>query len=126
MSSDGTVTRWFRQLEAGNHEAARQLWQRRSTELMEFAKSAAVFEHNHATRNAASSSETISKNVGKKGPGVFQIPGLIKIVRQNVSAKPARKGVPDPFHPGQLRDYPAKPASVKVKVRALKNLKSMV
>jgi hypothetical protein len=68
----------------------------------------------------------ISKNVGKKGPGVFQIPGLIKIVRQNVPAKPARKGVPDPFNPGQLRDYPAKPASVKVKVRALKNLKSMV
>jgi hypothetical protein len=57
---------------------------------------------------------------------VFQIPGLIKIVRQNVPAKPARKGVPDPFNPGQLRDYPAKPASVKVKVRALKNLKSMV
>jgi hypothetical protein len=71
-------------------------------------------------------SSEIAKNVGKKGPGVFQIPGLIKIVRQNVPAKPARKGVPDPFNPGQLRDYPAKPASVKVKVRALKNLKGMV
>jgi hypothetical protein len=27
---------------------------------------------------------------------------------------------------GQLRDLPAKPASVKVRVRALKNLKAMV
>jgi Bacterial DNA-binding protein len=68
----------------------------------------------------------IGKHVGKKGPGVFQIPGLIKIVRQNVPAKPARKNAPDPFNPGQFRDYPAKPASVKVKVRALKNLKGMV
>ena len=71
-------------------------------------------------------SNEISKNIGKKGAGVFQIPGLIKIVRQNVPAKPARKNAPDPFNPGQFRDYPAKPASVKVKVRALKNLKSMV
>jgi hypothetical protein len=68
----------------------------------------------------------ISKNVGKKGGGVFQIPGLVKITRQNVPAKPARKNAPDPFNPGQFRDYPAKPASVKVKVRALKNLKAMV
>lgn len=68
----------------------------------------------------------ISKSIGKKGTGVFQIPGLVKIARQNVPAKPARKNAPDPFNPGQFRDYPAKPASVKVKVRALKNLKSMV
>ena len=68
----------------------------------------------------------ISKSIGKKGGGVFQIPGLVKIARQTVPAKPARKNAPDPFNPGQFRDYPAKPASVKVKVRALKNLKSMV
>jgi nucleoid DNA-binding protein len=71
-------------------------------------------------------SNEISKNIGKKGAGVFQIPGLVKITRQSVPAKPARKNAPDPFNPGQFRDYPAKPASVKVKVRALKNLKAMV
>ena len=71
-------------------------------------------------------SNEIAKNIGKKGAGVFQIPGLVKIARQNVPAKPARKNAPDPFNPGQFRDYPAKPASVKVKVRALKNLKAMV
>src|SRR5687768_12441713 len=70
-------------------------------------------------------SNEISKNVGKKGPGMFQIPGLVKIVRQNVPAKPAQKGVKNPFT-GEIRDVPAKPATVKVKVRALKNLKAMV
>lgn len=70
--------------------------------------------------------EEIRKAIGKKGPGVFQIPGLVKIVRQNVPAKPARKNVPNPFKPGEFRDIPAKPASVKVKVRPLKNLKAMV
>jgi nucleoid DNA-binding protein len=70
--------------------------------------------------------EEIKKNLSKRGPGMFTIPGLIKIERKAVPAKPARKNVPDPFNPGQLRDYAAKPASVKVKVRALKNLKDMV
>ena len=36
----------------------------------------------------------IGKHVGKKGPGVFQIPGLIKIVRQNVPAKPGARTLP--------------------------------
>ena len=70
--------------------------------------------------------EEIKKNVSKKGAGVIAIPGLVKITRQNVPAKPARKNAPDPFNPGQFRDYPAKPATTKVKVRALKNLKDMV
>ncbi len=68
----------------------------------------------------------IKKHIGKRGAGVFAIPGLVKIERKNIPAKPARKNVPDPFHPGQFRDYPAKPASVKVKVRALKSLKDML
>jgi nucleoid DNA-binding protein len=71
-------------------------------------------------------SEEIKKNLGTAGPGVFAIPGLVKIERKDIEAKPARIGVPDPFHKGQLRDYPAKPASVKIKIRALKNLKEMV
>ena len=65
----------------------------------------------------------ISKAISKKGPGVFIIPGLVKIMRSNVPAKPARKGV---MVLGQLRDLPAKPASTKVKVRPLKDLKGML
>jgi nucleoid DNA-binding protein len=68
----------------------------------------------------------IRKNLGARGSGLFAIPGLVKIERKKVPAKPARKNAPDPFHPGEFRDYPAKPATVKVKVRALKNLKDMV
>ena len=65
----------------------------------------------------------VGKALGKKGPGVFAIPGLCKIVRKNKPAQPARKGV---MVLGQLRDLPAKPASVAVRVRPLKALKDMV
>ena len=68
----------------------------------------------------------IGKNLGPRGAGVFTIPGLLKIEKKKVPAKPARKNAPDPFHPGEFRDYPAKPAGVKVKVRALRGLKEMV
>lgn len=60
-----------------------------------------------------------------KGSGVFQIPGLIKITKKKVPARPAQKGVRNPFT-GELQDRPAKPAYSKVAVRALKNLKQMV
>jgi len=69
--------------------------------------------------------EEIKKSLSSKGPGVFAIPGLVKIEKRKVPAKPARKNAPDPFNKGQFRDYPAKPASTKIKVRALKNLKEM-
>jgi nucleoid DNA-binding protein len=62
---------------------------------------------------------------GLKGPGVFQIPGLVKIEKRKVPARPARKGVPNPFKPGELMDVKAKPATTKIKVRPLKNLKAM-
>ncbi len=68
----------------------------------------------------------IKKSLSNKGPGLFSIPGLVKIEKKKVPARPAQKNVPNPFKPGELMDRPAKPASVKVKVRALKNLKDMV
>jgi nucleoid DNA-binding protein len=67
----------------------------------------------------------IRKSLGSKGPGVFAIPGLVKIEKKKVPARPARKGVPNPFKPGELMDVPAKPATTKIKVRALKQLKAM-
>jgi nucleoid DNA-binding protein len=68
----------------------------------------------------------IKKGLSTRGPGVFAIPGLVKIEKKKVPARPARKGVPNPFKPGELMDVAARPASVKVKVRPLKNLKDMV
>ena len=68
----------------------------------------------------------IKKNV-TKGAGVFKLPGgLLKITKKKVPARPAQKNVPNPFKPGEVRDIPAKPASSKVKVVALKTLKDMV
>lgn len=69
--------------------------------------------------------DEIKKALSPRGPGVFTIPGLIKIDKKKVPARPARKGVRNPFT-GEIRDIPAKPASVKVRVRALKPLKGMV
>src|SRR5437762_5197244 len=34
----------------------------------------------------------INKSIGKKGQGVYQIPGLCKIVRKQNPARPAREG----------------------------------
>ncbi|OZI17786.1 DNA-binding protein [Bordetella genomosp. 7] len=60
-------------------------------------------------------------SVDKKGAGEFSLPGLFKVSVQKVPAKPKRFGK-DPFT-GEERWFPAKPASVKVKVRPLKKLK---
>jgi nucleoid DNA-binding protein len=68
----------------------------------------------------------IKRSLSSKGPGMFAVPGLVKIEKKKVPARPAKKGVPNPFRPGELMDVPAKPATTKIKVRALKNLKDMV
>ncbi|MDR1958951.1 MAG: HU family DNA-binding protein [Planctomycetaceae bacterium] len=71
----------------------------------------------------------IEKSLGKKGPGSFILPGLLKIEKKKVKAQPARKHVLNPFSKSEedkYRDIPAKPAHNKIKVRALKSLKEMV
>jgi len=67
----------------------------------------------------------IKKSLSSRGPGAFAIPGLLKIEKKKVPARKARKGVPNPFKPGELMDVAARPAYNKVKVRPLKNLKDM-
>lgn len=64
---------------------------------------------------------TVLSAVSKKGAQQFVLPGLLKITSVAVPAKPKRFGK-DPFT-GQERWFPAKPASVKVKVRPLKKVK---
>ncbi|RIK87675.1 MAG: DNA-binding protein [Planctomycetota bacterium] len=71
-------------------------------------------------------SDEVAKSLSKKGAQAFTIPGLCKIVVQHKPAQPAKKGVPNPFKPGELMDVAAKPAKNVVKVRALKKLKDMV
>ncbi|HEY8665933.1 MAG TPA: HU family DNA-binding protein [Tepidisphaeraceae bacterium] len=65
----------------------------------------------------------IKSSLGKKGAGLFVVPGLMKI---NVITKPAtsaRKGI-NPFTK-QEQMFKAKPARKVIKVRALKALKDM-
>ena len=64
---------------------------------------------------------TILGSIHKKGLGEFTLPGLLKISAQQVPAKKKRMGK-DPFT-GQERMFAAKPASTKIKARALKKLK---
>lgn len=60
-------------------------------------------------------------SVHKKGAGAFTLPGLLKIDVQKVPAKPKRKGI-NPFTK-QEQVFAAKPASVRIKARALRKLK---
>ena len=60
----------------------------------------------------------------KKGPGVFTVPGLMKIKLVRKPATKARKGV-NPFTK-EMMMFKAKPARNVVKVLALRGLKAMV
>ena len=62
--------------------------------------------------------------VGKKGPGLFVMPGLMKVTVVQKPAVKARKGI-NPFTK-QEQMFKAKPARKVVKVRALKGLKDAV
>lgn len=57
----------------------------------------------------------------KKGTREFTLPGLLKIGVLEVPAKKKRIGK-DPFT-GEVREFAAKPATVRIKARALKKLK---
>ncbi|WP_432263577.1 HU family DNA-binding protein [Cupriavidus sp. TMH.W2] len=64
---------------------------------------------------------TIVSALHKKGAGEFTLPGLLKVTAIQVPATKKRFGK-NPFT-GVDQWFAAKPASVKVKVRALKKLK---
>ena len=66
-------------------------------------------------------SEQIKHAVGKKGPGIFAVPGLLKITVINKPATKARKGI-NPFTKEETI-FKAKPARKVIKVRPLKALK---
>ena len=69
-------------------------------------------------------SELIKRELGKKGPGEFVVPDLLKLKVRNIPAKAKRKGI-NPFT-GQEVTFPAKPASRKIRATALKKLKDLV
>ena len=66
----------------------------------------------------------IAKNLKKRGPGMFTIPGLSKIKVVRKPATKARKGI-NPFTKEETV-FKAKPARNVVKIQPLKALKDMV
>ncbi len=60
----------------------------------------------------------------KKGPGVFTVPGLMKLTLVKKPATKAREGI-NPFTK-QPTTFKAKPARNVVRIRPLKSLKEMV
>ena len=66
----------------------------------------------------------IRSALGKKGPGAFVVPGLMKINVIHKPATKARKGI-NPFTKEEQM-FKAKPARRVVKVRPLKSLKEVV
>jgi nucleoid DNA-binding protein len=67
----------------------------------------------------------IGRHVAKRSVGEFALPGLLKIKTVKKPAQKARKGVPNPFKPGETMDVAAKPASTRVRITPLKKLKEM-
>lgn len=66
----------------------------------------------------------IKKDLSTRGPGIFTVPGLMKIKRIHKPATKARDGI-NPFT-GEPTTFKAKPARNVVKVQPLKGLKAMV
>ena len=67
--------------------------------------------------------QIIKDDLGKKGPGICTIPGLLKIKRIHRPAKPAREGI-NPFTK-EPTTFKAQPARNVVKAQPLKSLKEM-
>lgn len=65
----------------------------------------------------------IKRELGRRGPGIFNLAGLLKLRVVTKAATKARKGV-NPFT-GEPITIKAKPARKTVRVSALKKLKEM-
>ena len=80
-----------------------------------------------AKRDVAAIFDTLGKLIGNdlaKGPGIFTVPGLMKVTVVRKPATKARKGT-NPFT-GEEVMFKAKPARNVVRIRPLKGLKDMV
>ena len=83
----------------------------------------AVLTKKQVTQVFESLSDLITRHVKKRGAGMFNLHGLMKLTVIDKPATKARKGV-NPFT-GEPTTFKAKPARRQVKVRALKKLKDM-
>ncbi|HEV8067769.1 MAG TPA: HU family DNA-binding protein [Planctomycetaceae bacterium] len=94
------------------------------SEIMETLATETDLTKKEVARILEELAKLIDKNIGKRGPGVFNVPGLLKVMVVRKPATEARKGI-NPFT-GQETMFKAKPARNVVKIRPLKGLKDMV
>jgi hypothetical protein len=87
-----------------------------------------IAEENELPRKTAASvyatlEDVFLGSVHPKGVGEFALPGLLKVTLRKVPARKAGTLVRNPAN-GEMMKAAAKPASVRVKIRALSKLKS--
>jgi len=68
--------------------------------------------------------DLIKRELGKKGPGEFVVPDLLKLKIRMTKAQKAGE-YKNPFT-GQMQQRPAKPATRKIRATPLKKLKDLV
>lgn len=88
-----------------------------------------IAEHTELTRKQVASvfdalGSLMKKDLNKKGPEVFVVPGLMKVTIRSKPASKAREGV-NPFT-GEKIMIKAKPASRVARIRPMKALKEML
>jgi nucleoid DNA-binding protein len=66
----------------------------------------------------------LERQLGKKGPGVVNLAGLLKIRRLEKKATPARPGINPRTREPMM--YPAKPKRTVLRARVLKQLQELV
>lgn len=66
----------------------------------------------------------IRESMRENGPEKFTLPGIFKITTKNIPAQEEKIGI-NPFTKEQMT-FKAKPATKKIKIKALKDLKDLV
>jgi nucleoid DNA-binding protein len=94
------------------------------TEILNHISAETELSRKEVTAVLDSLAGLIEKNIKPRGPGFFNLPGLLKIKVIKKPATKARKGT-NPFT-GEEMMFKAKPARKVVKVLPLKGLKDMV
>lgn len=94
------------------------------SEVMNFIADDAGLSKKEITAVFDSLKKLMEKNLGDSGPGLFTIPGLVKIRVIKKPATKARSGI-NPFT-GEETVFKAKPARKVIKALALKGLKETV
>ena len=96
----------------------------KSAVFQELAEEAGLTRKQVAAVFDALSNKVLKRELSKKGPGVFVLPGLLKLRLVHKPATKARKGI-NPFTKEETV-FKAKPARNVIKAQPLKSLKDMV